>query len=56
VDIEPTTILVETSISFADFGERQSRTENSASGKENCESRKKLSDINVREGIIIVDF
>jgi len=53
VDIELTTILVETSISFADFGERQSRTENS---EENCESRKTLSDINVREGIIIVDF
>jgi len=45
VDIELTTILVETSISFADFGERQSRTENSASGKENWESTNKLLDI-----------
>jgi len=45
VDIESTTILVETSISFADFGERPSRTENSASGKENCETRNKLAAI-----------
>jgi len=56
VDIESTTILVETSISFANFGEHQSRTENSASGKENSESTNKLSDINVCEGIIIVNF
>jgi len=47
VYIEPTSILVETSISFADFGERRSRTENSASGKENCETKNKLVVINL---------
>jgi len=41
VYIEPTPVLAETSISFADFGERPSRTENSASGKENGASGKK---------------
>jgi len=47
VVIEPTSILVETSTSVADFGERRSRTENSASGKENGASGKKIAVINV---------
>jgi hypothetical protein len=39
--LHQTAVLVETSISFADFGEHHSRAENGASGTENCESRKK---------------
>jgi hypothetical protein len=39
--LDQTAVLVETSISFADFGEHHSRAENGASGTENCESRKK---------------
>jgi hypothetical protein len=47
VDSGLTNVLAETSISLAELGEHQSRTENSASGKENCERRKKLAVINL---------
>jgi hypothetical protein len=45
--LDQTAVLVETSISFADFGEHHSRAENGASGTENCESRKKMAVINL---------
>jgi hypothetical protein len=45
--LDETTVLVETSISFADFGEHHSRAENGASGTENCESRKKMAVIDL---------
>jgi hypothetical protein len=45
--LDQTAVLVETSISFADFGEHHSRAENGASGTENCESRKKIAVINL---------
>jgi hypothetical protein len=47
VDSGLTNVLAETSVSLAELGGRQSRTENSASGKENCERRKKLAVINL---------
>ncbi len=40
--IGPTTVLVVTGILIADFGEHESRNENTASEKENCENRKKI--------------
>jgi hypothetical protein len=47
VDSGLTNVLAETSVSLAELGEHQSRTENSASGKGNCERRKKLAVINL---------
>jgi hypothetical protein len=41
--LDQTAVFVETSTSFADFGEHHSRAENGASGTENCESRKKMA-------------
>jgi hypothetical protein len=45
--LDQTAFLVETSISFADFGEHHSRAENGESGTENCDSRKKMAVINL---------
>jgi hypothetical protein len=47
VDSGLTNVLAETSVSLAELGEHQSRTENSVSGKETCERRKKLAVINL---------
>jgi len=51
--LDQTAVLVETSISFADFGEHHSRAENGASGTENCESRKKMAVINLAQYLLL---
>jgi hypothetical protein len=53
VDSGLTNVLAETSVLLAELGERQSRTENSASGKENCERRKKLAVINLLKVLLL---
>jgi hypothetical protein len=40
-------VLVVTGILIADFGEHESRNENTASEKENCENRKKYQVFNL---------